>query len=63
MTQSGFAKELAIPVKDGRMDVSAFTEMIAQSTLMKDSRLIGLNNIMMFVMFLFHCIRISGLLV
>ena len=32
MTQSGFAKELAIPVKDGRMDVSAFTEMIAQST-------------------------------
>ena len=32
MTQSGFAKELAIPVKDGKMDVSAFTEMIAQST-------------------------------
>lgn len=32
MAQNGLARELAIPVKDGKMDVSAFTEMIAQST-------------------------------
>lgn len=32
MTQNGLAKELAIPVRDGKMDVSAFTKMIAQST-------------------------------
>jgi len=32
MTQNGFAKEIAIPVKDGKMDVSAFTEVIAQSS-------------------------------
>lgn len=32
MAQNGLARELAIPVKDGKMDVSAFTEIIAQST-------------------------------
>lgn len=32
MTQNGFAKELSIPVKNGEMDSSAFTEMIVQST-------------------------------
>lgn len=32
MTQSGFAKELSIPVKNGKMDSSAFAEMIIQST-------------------------------
>ena len=32
MIQNGFAKELSIPVKNGEMDSSAFTEMIVQST-------------------------------
>ncbi|MDM8236714.1 hypothetical protein [[Ruminococcus] torques] len=32
MTQNGLAKELSIPVKDGKMDSSAFTEMISQIT-------------------------------
>lgn len=32
MTQNGVAKELSIPVKNGKMDSSAFTEMIAQIT-------------------------------
>ena len=31
MTQNGFAKELAIPMKNGELDPSAFTEMIVQS--------------------------------
>ena len=30
MTQNGFAKELSIPVQNGKMDSSAFTEMISQ---------------------------------
>lgn len=30
--QNGFAKELSIPVKNGKMDSSAFAEMIVQST-------------------------------
>lgn len=32
MIQNGFAKELSIPVKNGKMDSSAFAEMIVQST-------------------------------
>ena len=32
MTQNGFAKVMAIPVKSGKMDFSAFTKMIVQST-------------------------------
>ncbi|BDZ76119.1 hypothetical protein [Claveliimonas bilis] len=32
MTQNGFAKELSIPVQNGKMDSSAFTEMISQIT-------------------------------
>lgn len=30
MAQHGFAKELSIPVKNGELDSSAFTEMLAQ---------------------------------
>ena len=32
MAQNGFAKEVAIPVRNGKMDVSVFTEMISQNT-------------------------------
>lgn len=32
MAQNGFAKELSIPIKNGKMDSSAFTEMLAQIT-------------------------------
>lgn len=32
MTQNGVAKEIAIPLKDGEMDVSAITKMIVQNT-------------------------------
>lgn len=32
MTQNGFAKELSIPMKNGKMDSSAFAEMLVQST-------------------------------
>lgn len=31
MTQNGFAKELDIPVKDGKLDVATFAEMISQN--------------------------------
>ena len=33
MAQHGFAKELSIPVKNGELDSSAFTEMLAQIIL------------------------------
>ena len=32
MTQKGLAKEILIPSKDGKMDISAFTEWIVQNT-------------------------------
>lgn len=61
MAQHGFAKELSIPVKNGELDSSAFTEMLAQIIRMKDSQLIGLNSIITFKMLRCRCIHIKDL--